>query len=187
MYASVDWSFRNTRRRWNSTPHTRKRSRVLPISWYRGSRQIEAETYYRRDLALYLDDPEALGSLAAIDFGQSWPDLVQTKSRLNIGLETPLFQLPSCPEVRDRIQTRVQEGLAFATKAQLLVTNNSDLIGFLSILYSFRAEIQCGNRPAYEADLNAALRWDQTRKQMWESNVQEETLRNFPPAPPPPE
>jgi len=101
---------------------------------YQGYRHLEAETYYRRALALHPDDPEALGALAAIDYGLSASDLVQTRIRLNISPKAPLFQLPSCPDVRDRIQTRVQEGLAFATRAQLLVNNNSDLIGFLSIL-----------------------------------------------------
>jgi tetratricopeptide (TPR) repeat protein len=168
-------------------PSNEEALRNLAYSIYRveGPDKSEAETYYRKALALDTNDPEVFCGVAAIDAQRSWQDVGLAKTELQLPGGKTLIDSPSCNQVRDRNLARVEEGIALLTRGLQIRSNSTDLLGFLSWLYSDRAELQCHNRPAYKADKNAARRWDRLRKEISKRKADNSPFLKCPPPPPP--
>ena len=168
-------------------PSNEEALRNLAYSIYRveGPGKDEAESYYRKALGLGTNDPEVLCSVAAIDAQRSWVDVGLAKIALKLPTGKALIDSPSCHEVRDRNLVRVEEGIALLTRALQIRSNSTDLSGFMSWLYTDRAELQCHNRPAYKADRNAARKWDRMRKEIWKRKADNYGFVKCPPPPPP--
>jgi Flp pilus assembly protein TadD len=145
----------------------------------------QAESYYRKALALDANDPEVLGGVAAIDAQRSYRDEAAAKVEHKVPIGKALIDSSSCQEVRQRNLARVEEGIALLTRALQIRSNSSDLMGFLSLLHARRAEIQCDNPQGYKAERNAARKWDRMRKETWKRKTDDQSLRKLPPAPPP--
>jgi tetratricopeptide (TPR) repeat protein len=152
---------------------------------YSFGKRDEAERYYRKSLALRPDDPEAACGVAALGVQRAWTDVTHERNKLSLPLKKPLIDSPSCREVRERNLTGFEESLALLTRALEVRPENMALMGFLSFLYSGRAEIQCGNRRAYEADKAAAKKWDRMEKEQLKKAQTGHVLSKCPPAPPP--
>jgi tetratricopeptide (TPR) repeat protein len=101
----------------------------LAFLLYQAGQWDESENSYRKALALKGNDPEALGGVAAINFIRSWQNLAATKNGLNLPAKMTLIDEPACAAVRDRNLARVEEGIAFLTRALQVRNNNSDLMG----------------------------------------------------------
>jgi len=157
----------------------------LAYRLYDFARVDESEAFYRRGLALYPEDPDLLCGVAAISFHRVWPDIMKVKARLNLEADAPMIQFPSCPEVREKHRNRVDEGIALLIRAMQRI-NDPNLIGYLSVFYRMRAEIQCGNRRAYQADWNAARMRNLARERARDQDVPVDFLQKCPPPPPPP-
>jgi len=153
---------------------------------YQFNRLGESESYYRRSLSVRADDPDGLCGVAAIDFRRAFPEVMAEKARLNLKFDAPMIQLPSCTAMRDKHQARVDEGIALVLKALRIGSDDPNLIGYLSALYQLRAEIQCGNKRAYQMDRNAARMWGLSGKQARTNDVPADFLQKCPAAPPPP-
>jgi Flp pilus assembly protein TadD len=145
----------------------------------------QAESYYRKALALDGNDPEVLGGLAAIDNQRSYRDEAAAKVEHKVPIGKALIYSPSCQEVRQRNLARVEQGIALLTRALQIRNNSTDLMGFLSLLHARRGEIQCDNPQGYKVDRNAARKWDRMRKETWKRKTDDRSLRKLPPAPPP--
>jgi len=152
---------------------------------YSFGKRDEAERYYRKALALRPNDPEAACGVAALGVQRGWTDVAQSKNKLNLPLKKPLIDFPSCREVRERNLAGFEESLALLTRALEVSPENLDLMGFLSFLYTGRAEIQCGNRRAYQADKAAARKWDRMEKETLKKQEPGHVFSRCPPAPPP--
>ena len=152
---------------------------------YQFNRVDESEALYRQGVARYPEDPDFLCGLAAINYSRVFHDVMEAKARLNIKPDVPMIQLPACIAIQDKHHARADEGIELVMRA-LQANNDSTLIRYLSELFRIRAQIQCRNRPAYEADRNAAKMWDLSWKQTWEKHTPADTLQKCPPAPPPP-
>jgi len=152
---------------------------------YWASERNESETYYRRGLALRENDPELICGIAAITAYRSWSDVAQTKAGVNLPRETPLIQSPSCDAARDRNLARVDEAIALLKRA-LQVHNGSELMSFLGMLHTVRAEIQCRDRRAYKMEKKAASTWGRMSEETWQRKADGEILPKCPPGPPPP-
>lgn len=159
--------------------------RKLAYQLYSANRLDESESYYRSDLARHPDDPELLCAVAAVGFQRVWRDVARTKGELGLRPGEPLIQSPSCDAARERNWDRIEEGIALLTRALRVRNRNSGLMGYLSVFYVARAEIQCRNRRAFESDVNAARRWDRSRMKRWQTQSPNEYFRWCPPAPPP--
>ncbi len=151
---------------------------------YQFDRLDESESYYRKNLALHPDDPELLCAVASIDSQRIWRDVAAARAGLQSS-ESSLVESPSCREVRNRNQARVEEGLTLLTRAVRIREKNLDLLGFLSGFYFALAEIQCGNQKAYEADVSEAKKWGR-RLADATARPPHDVFRKCPAPPPPP-
>jgi tetratricopeptide (TPR) repeat protein len=125
---------------------------------YRLARFDEAESFYRKAAKLDGEDAEALYSIAVLDFRRTWPVLMAEKVRLHLAPERPLIGFGGCNQVRAKALGDVEEGLALLTRTAKL-TNNVDAQSYLAVLYRERAELQCGDRLAYERDRKSESQW----------------------------
>jgi tetratricopeptide (TPR) repeat protein len=150
------------------------------------NRPEEAESDYRRALALDANDPEALGGLAAIEAYRSYRDVALARVERNVAMGRASIDSPSCEQVRQRNLPRIEEGIALLTKARQIKNKNGDLMSFLYVLYLTRAEIQCGNLKGYKDDISASKRWNRLRMKAWKTETIDQHLSYMPPGPPPP-
>jgi hypothetical protein len=64
-----------------------------------------------------------------------------------------------CPEIKDQNSANVAEGIEMLEKAVKLRDEYDDAMAYLNLMYRERADIQCGNKDAYEADWKTADDW----------------------------
>lgn len=152
---------------------------------YRIARFDEAEGFYRKAAKLDANDPEALYSIAVLDFRRTYPVLMQEKARLHLARKQPLIGFRTCHQVRAKNLADVEEGIALLTRTVELV-NNVDVQTYLAVFYMERAELHCGDRLAYERDLKSESQWWDRACATWH-----DPKRSYPPRwiagqPPPP-
>jgi tetratricopeptide (TPR) repeat protein len=160
-------------------------SKNLAYLIYQFNRLDESESLYRRALALHADDPELLCAVAATTIHRVWPDLAAARAGMNLPAERPLIDSPLCKELRNRNEARIEEGLTLLMRALPIRKNNLDVMAYLSAIHMERAEIQCGNRQAYEAEMNAAIEWDRMGKKAFRKKGWHDTFQKCPPPFPP--
>ena len=138
-------------------PNHREALKTKAYLLYRLARFDEAEAFYRKAAKLDANDPEALYSIAVLDFRRTYPALMQEKVRLHLAPHRPLIGLAACDQVRGNYLAGVEEGLELLTRTvQLLNDVNAD--GYLAVFYGLRAQIQC-ERVAYKRDLLLERQW----------------------------
>jgi tetratricopeptide (TPR) repeat protein len=152
------------------------------VLWELG--KIESQIYYRRALALAPNDPEALAAIAANDASLSWKDLWPRKVSAGVPADKPSIGFPWCAQARQNNLDRVNEGIAFFIKALDVQTDNLDFMSWLSMLYTIRADLQCGNPNAYREDMRLAEKWANLRDADYELDRRSASGR-YPPGPPP--
>jgi len=157
----------------------------LAYMLYLFGKMDDSERLYRRALVLRADDPELRCAVAAVSIHRVWSDLAAARTGMKLPPGQPLIDSRSCGEVRGRNQARIEEGLTLLLGALPIRRNNLDLLAYLSEIHLERAEIQCGNRPAYEAEMNAAIEWDRLEKKAFRKNGRHDTFQKCPPPFPP--
>jgi tetratricopeptide (TPR) repeat protein len=151
--------------------------------YYRRAKPDEAKLYFRRALKVSPSDKEALYTLAFLDWQYSYRSRMMKIADLHLK-RAALIRNRSCSEVRSKNLEQVEEGIT-ALKKLSRISDFPEARYLLSLLYRERADIQCGDSFAYNADLRSAKEWEQafcsgrTRKA-------EHTPYPWPPAPPPP-
>jgi hypothetical protein len=132
--------------------------KALAWRYYRGAQSDEADRFYRKVLEVDPNDFEALYTLAVIQWQRSYQIRAQRRAELKLGRNKTLINLPSCTEIRNVNLAQVEEGMSLLTRAAGIV-ESYDVKAYLSLLYRERADIQCGDRSAYDQDVNAAMEW----------------------------
>jgi hypothetical protein len=72
---------------------------------------------------------------------------------------TALIDKSECWTLRDESEEHIKEGIEMLAKAIDLRPAYDDAMAYLNLLYRERAAIQCGNKPAYNADIVTADKW----------------------------
>lgn len=145
----------------------------------------ESEGYYRRAAEIDSNDPEALYVIAVLDWVRSYNARVNRMAALKLKRGSPLYRLPACTELRGESLKRVNEGITLLTRTLELV-RSPDVMGYLAVLYRERAELQCGDRAAHDADWRIAKKWDTSTCQARQSSGFPTVPSRWPPPPPPP-
>lgn len=139
-------------------PFHKDASKRLAHVFFELARYDEAEGYYRKAAELDANDPEALYGIAVIEWRQTYRVLMEKRVSLKLRRKQPLICLPACDEIRVRNLARVDDGIDLLTKT-LQLLDDVDTKGYMAAFYEERAEIQCGDEPAYNADLISAKQW----------------------------
>jgi len=148
-------------------------------------RTDQAEIDYRRALSLDANDPEVLGGLAALEMQAANRNVAQAKVEHKVATGRELIGSPFCVQVREANLARVNEGIAFATKAREVKNKNVGFMAFLGVLYATRAQLRCGDLKGFNNDMDASKQqWKHLRRKMRQEGDQH--LQYIPAGPPPP-
>lgn len=151
--------------------------------YFRLGKSSDADVYFRQALKVDPNSKETLYSLAVLDLTRSYQLRAEERSKRHLNSEEPLITFDICATVRSENLERVEEALKLLTRLSG-ISNFAEVPAWLSLLYRERADIQCGDRLAYEADLRSAS--DSSRAVCEaQSNHAERVPYPWPPAPPP--
>jgi tetratricopeptide (TPR) repeat protein len=168
-------------------PANTEAMKALAWRYFRSVQPDEADRFYRKVLDVDPNDFEARYTLAVIQWQRSYQIRAQRRAELKLGRNKTLINLPSCFEIRNMNLAQVEEGMSLLTRAPGIV-ESYDVKAYLSLLYRERADIQCGDRSAYDQDVNTAMEWTRracdARHKRDRVSIPCVSLR-CPPAPPP--
>ena len=156
----------------------------LAYAFYGVNRIDQAESGYRRALALDANDPEVLGGLAVLDMQAGYRGVYSARIEHKVATEREMIDSPFCGQVRGKNLATINEGMDFAGKAREVKNKNVDLMAVLIVLHATRAQIQCGDVKSFKGDMDASKRWNHLRATT--HPARDQNLGNMPPGPPPP-
>jgi tetratricopeptide (TPR) repeat protein len=120
-----------------------------------------AKEYYKKASEADPNDPEPYYSVAVIDWTQTY--IPRQEERAKLGMK-PDDSLPAkdkkvCAQVREKNAADVQEGIDNLNKALQLRPDYDDAMAYLNLMYRERADIECDDKAARDADLKTADEW----------------------------
>ena len=121
----------------------------------------DSKKYYRMAEDLDPDDPENYYSMGVIDWTLTYVPRQEERARLRM---KPDDSLPAknkrvCAEIREKNTANVQDGILNFHKALKLRPDYDDAMAYMNLMYRERADIQCDDPAAHEADLRTADDW----------------------------
>jgi len=84
---------------------------------------------------------------------------MEERAKLGLNPTDPLKDKKVCALLRDKNQAAVQEGIDSLQKAIQLKPDYDDAMAYLNLMYRERADIQCDDPAAQQADLASADEW----------------------------
>jgi tetratricopeptide (TPR) repeat protein len=122
-------------------------------------RFVESKKYYRRAIEICPQNPEAYYSIGVIDWTESYQRRMDLRQSLRLEPEQTLMAVSQCWELRIANEEVVKEGMDMLTQALTLRPDYDDAMAYMNLLYRERADIQCSDPTANNADLKAADKW----------------------------
>ena len=119
----------------------------------------QASEYHRKVIALDPNDPETYYSIAVIDWTQAYQEDQKARAGAGIQATAQLKDKKVCAELRGKNAEKVEDGISDLQKAIQLRPDYDDAMAYINLLYRQRAEYECDNQPAYEADIKTANEW----------------------------
>ncbi len=104
-------------------------------------------------------DPEAYYAIGIIDWTESYTIRMEQRAKLNLKPEVPLIDKEVCWKVRTANQDRVKDGIEMLSNALSRRKDYDDAMAYMNLMYRERADIQCGDQQAYNADTRTADQW----------------------------
>jgi tetratricopeptide (TPR) repeat protein len=121
----------------------------------------DAKDYYRKASQVDPNDPEAYYSIAVIDWTQTYQPRMDERNKLGMKPEESLDKRDKkvCAAVKEKNDGKVQEGMQALDKALQLRPDYDDAMAYYNLLWREKADIECGDPAAREADLKKADEW----------------------------
>jgi tetratricopeptide (TPR) repeat protein len=122
----------------------------------------DAKDYYRKASQVDPNDPEAYYSVAVIDWTETYQPRMEARNKFGMKPEETFKGkdgLKVCEELKAKNSAKVDEGMQALEKALQLRTDYDDAMAYYNLLYRERADLQCGDAAAREADLKKADEW----------------------------
>jgi tetratricopeptide (TPR) repeat protein len=175
----------------------------------------EARDAYKRAAQIDPTDAEAFYGAGVVDFTMVYPDIANAKKKLegssqaaeeddgnddsdddkatekpqpksNSDPEYAIIFSPLCVPLRTRHLSDVDDGIAMLIRAIDLRKNYDDAMVYLNLLLRQRADLECGDRAAHEADIKKANDWTDQAMAARKKRVEEATKKSQAPADSPP-
>ena len=120
-----------------------------------------AKEYYKKASELDPNDPEPYYSIAVIDWTQTYQPRQEERAKLGMKPEDslPAKDKKVCAMLKDKNWGTVQDGIDNLNKALQLRPDYDDAMAYMNLMYRERADIQCDDPEARNADLKAADDW----------------------------
>ena len=121
----------------------------------------EAKDYYRRAAELDPNDPESYYSIGVIDWTLTYAARQEERAKLGLRPEDSLAARDKevCVALRDKNWDIIEDGIENLNKALHLRPDYDDAMAYMNLMYRERADAQCENPAAREADLKTADDW----------------------------
>jgi tetratricopeptide (TPR) repeat protein len=119
----------------------------------------QAKEFYNKAVQIDPNDPESYYSVAFIDWSQAYKFRQDERNKLGMKPTDPLKDKKVCEAVKEHNTPTVEEGIALLDKALKLRQDYDDAMAYLNLMYRERADYECDNLAAREADLKAADSW----------------------------
>ncbi len=121
----------------------------------------DSKKYYRMASDLDPDDPENYYSEGVIDWIQTYTPRQEVRARLGMKPEDslPMMHKGVCAEMKEKNAAVVQEGIDNFNKALRLRPDYDDAMAYMNLMYRERADIECDDPAARDADLKTADDW----------------------------
>jgi Flp pilus assembly protein TadD len=157
----------------------------LAHRYYRQADLDEAERYYRKTIEIDPSNSEALYTLAVIDWERSYRLRMQKRVELKLTQKQRLIGLSACTEIRAENLARVDEAIALMKRA-LQALDVGEAMVYMALFYRERADVECGDRSAYEDDLRTSVQWDDRACEIRHDLDRARVPSRWPASPPPP-
>jgi tetratricopeptide (TPR) repeat protein len=123
----------------------------------------QAKDYNKKIIAVDPNDPEAYYSIAVIDWTQTYKPRMEERNKLGLKPEEPIKDKKVCEALKEKNTATVQEGMDALEKALKLREDYDDAMAYYNLMWREKADLECGDPAAREADLKKADEWvDQT-------------------------
>jgi len=119
----------------------------------------DAKDYYRKATEIDPNDPEPYYSIAVIDWTQSYQPRMEERNKLGLKPEEPIKDKKVCEAVKEKNTAHVEEGMKALDKALQLRPDYDDAMAYMNLMWREKADIECGDAAAREADLKKADEW----------------------------
>jgi tetratricopeptide (TPR) repeat protein len=119
----------------------------------------KAKEYHRKVIELDPNDPEPYYSIGVIDWTQSYKPRLEEKAKIGLKPEDPIKDKKVCEKIRENNMPLVEDGMQNLEKALQLREDYDNAMAYLNLMYRERADIQCGDEAARNADIAQADQW----------------------------
>jgi tetratricopeptide (TPR) repeat protein len=119
----------------------------------------EAKSTYAKAIALDPADPELLYAAAVANWSMADRDITAEKAKLDAESEYSLILSDGCSDVRAHSLPDIDSGIAMLNKAISLRKDYVDAMTYMNMLYRLRAELECGSKKNFKADIKQSNEW----------------------------
>jgi hypothetical protein len=100
-----------------------------------------------------------LYAAAVVNWSIADREITAEKMKLDAESDYSLIMAEACADARAKSLSGIDSGIAFLNKAISLRKDYDDAMAYMNQLYRLRAELECGNKKAYKADLKQSDEW----------------------------
>ncbi|HEY1270904.1 MAG TPA: tetratricopeptide repeat protein [Terriglobales bacterium] len=120
-----------------------------------------AKEFYKKASSADPNDPEPYYSVAVIDWTQTYQPRQEERAKLGMKPDDalPAKDKKVCAMLRDKNTANIQEGIDNLNKAIQLRPDYDDAMAYMNLMYRERADVQCDDPAARQADLKTADEW----------------------------
>ncbi len=119
----------------------------------------EAKDFNRKALQIDPKDPESYYSIGVIDWTEAYQPRMAARNQAGLKPDEPIKDKKVCQELKDKNTPYVDEGMQALDKALELRPDYDDAMAYYNLLWREKADIECGDPSAREADLKKADEW----------------------------
>jgi tetratricopeptide (TPR) repeat protein len=144
----------------NPTPEAKINSMKGIASLYFNTKKLDqAREWHRKVLAVDPQDPEAYYSIGVIDWTEAYTPRMAERAKLGLQPTELLKDKKVCALLRDKNKAVVDEGIDALSNALKYRADYDDAMAYLNLMYRERADIQCDDPAAQQADIASADDW----------------------------
>ncbi|MBI2816685.1 MAG: tetratricopeptide repeat protein [Acidobacteria bacterium] len=126
--------------------------------YFQMKRMDEAKEYYKRQLAVDPNNPEAWYSVGVIDWTLAYQPRIELKTRLKIPPDQAIKDAKERQALAERNLPLIEEGMNSLNKAIELRPDYDDAMAYLNLLYREKADL-ADSPEMRDADLKTADSW----------------------------
>ncbi len=119
----------------------------------------EAKQAYAKAIALDPADADLLYAAAVANWSHANQGITAEKAKLDAETEYSLISSEGCPDVRTRFLPDIDSAIAMLNKAISLRKDYVDAMEHMNALYRVRAELECGSKKNFKADIKQSEEW----------------------------